>query len=478
MKNWCCPVKTGNLSTSLHDRSRMKPARRRFLKRLLAGVTLPVVGCAAEPAWAVENASAASDQQTRFALLVGNGLYPAPYDLPPVHKNVFDLAQALAYRGFDVTQALDLDATAFEQTLTEFIARIARVPNALTLFYYAGHGMQVNASNLLLGSGSSPKLAKPDLLAQSVVLQNNLLARLPQRDSAVNITVIDACRTDIRAALGDADGLNQVEAPLGSMVCFSTAAGRPAVSPASPDQNTFYTASLVKKLRELPDHTTFSELFQLVKVDVEQTMLNFPLEAIRQLAQVPFIADNTRRKVALAWHQPGLAGRAQAQPSAAETERWAAMQAVYWPVDLIRLAQSYLQNFPDSVLRDQVSLVLAGAKKALGVLRSNEVHLYKSSFVAPEQNPAAQEDLNRAGRGDKDAAARMGHWYRRLGTEAAMLRFEGWMQFATGLGNGIASYELALHYRDTGLALPAAQAEARARALGYVPPRSLGHERK
>lgn len=453
-------------------------ARRRFLKQVVAGVGLPGVALASRLAFSHDMPSKTPDRQTRFALLVGNGLYPAPYDLPPVHKNVFDLAQALAYRGFDVTQALDLDAASFEQTLTEFIARIASVPDALTLFYYAGHGMQVNASNLLLGSGSSPKLAKPDLLAQSVILQNNLLARLPQRDSAVNITVIDACRTDIRAAVGDADGLNQVEAPLGSMVCFSTAAGRPAVSPASPDQNTFYTASLVKKLRELPDHTTFAELFQLVKVDVEQTMLNFPVEAIRQLAQVPFIADNTRRKVALAWHKPGAGDRLERVATDEEKTRWAALQPIYWPVDLIRDAQQFLSDYPDSALRDQVGLVLEGAKRALSILRSNEVHLYKSSFTTPQKTDTSLEDLSRAGRGDKDAAARIGHGYRQLGGEVALLRFEGWMQFAAGLGNGIASYDLALYYRDTGQALLAAQAEARARALGYVPPRSLGHERK
>jgi hypothetical protein len=52
------------------------------------------------------------------------------------------------------------------------------------------------------------------------------------------------------------------------------------------------------------------------------------------------------------------------------------------------------------------------------------------------------------------------------------------MQLSAGLGNGIASYELALHYRRTGQALLAAQFESRARELGYTPPPSLDHFRK
>ncbi len=57
-------------------------------------------------------------------------------------------------------------------------------------------------------------------------------------------------------------------------------------------------------------------------------------------------------------------------------------------------------------------------------------------------------------------------------------RFEGWMQFASALGNGIASYELALYYRGQDQPLLAAQFESRARELGYTPPPTLDHYRK
>ena len=57
-------------------------------------------------------------------------------------------------------------------------------------------------------------------------------------------------------------------------------------------------------------------------------------------------------------------------------------------------------------------------------------------------------------------------------------RYEGWMQYAAALGNGIASYRLALYYRRTGLIQEASEYEALARSLGYTPPPSMDNRRK
>lgn len=421
----------------------------------------------------------------RLALLIGNGDYPAPHDLPPIQKNVTDMAEVLAMRGFDVTQAMNLDEASLQTTVSEFVKRVAAAPrDAVTLFYYAGHGLQVDSNNLLLGSGSNPTAPRKDLLARSLVLQQKLLAALPSRPEALNITVIDACRTDLRNAFGDGEGLNQVEAPLGSMVCFSTGAGRPAVSPDNANQNTFYTASLVRLLRESADHITFNDLFRMVKADVEQTMLNHPLGAIRQLAQYPFIADNAKVQVPLALRSVASDDAQPVKMSPEEEADWQLIQSTEWPIDLLKRCKDFLEKYPGSAQASSVALYQAGAADALRILRNKDVKLFKTSFVVPalaEQGDKASDavsELNRAARGDKDAAARIARFHRQLETEQAMLRYVGWLQYASGLGNGIASYELALYYRESAQPLLAAQAEARARQLGYSPPRTLGHERK
>jgi len=79
-------------------------------------------------------------------------------------------------------------------------------------------------------------------------------------------------------------------------------------------------------------------------------------------------------------------------------------------------------------------------------------------------------------------AARLGRWYSRqsggYGGNNDSSRYEGWMQYASALGNGIASYDLALYYRRVDQPLLAAQYEGRARQLGYTPPPSLDNSRK
>jgi hypothetical protein len=166
-----------------------------------------------------------------------------------------------------------------------------------------------------------------------------------------------------------------------------------------------------------------------------------------------------------------------------EEAAWQAIQSTQWPVDLLRLCQSFLESYPNSVQARSVKVYQEGARQALNVLRSKEVKLFKTSFVLPEPLPpqlqaVGSADLIRAARGDKDAAARIARLHFELGTEQGQLRYVGWLQYAGGLGNGIASYELALYYREAEQPLLAAQAEAKALQLGYSPPRALGHARK
>ncbi|NJM33165.1 MAG: caspase family protein [Limnobacter sp.] len=106
---------------------------------------------------------------TRFALLVGNSNYPRPHDLPPIHKNVYELAKVLQTRGFEVTQTLDLGASDFNAALEAFKNKVRATEGPkLALVYYAGHGLQLQSENLLLGAGTSPA-AERSRAAEAVV---------------------------------------------------------------------------------------------------------------------------------------------------------------------------------------------------------------------------------------------------------------------------------------------------------------------
>jgi hypothetical protein len=294
------------------------------------------------------------------------------------------------------------------------------------------------------------------------------------------VAVIDACRNSIRAALAGKDGLNQVEAPPGCLIAFSTGAGKPALAPSDENHNTFYTASLVKVLNSASDETSFSDMFRLVKQDVQQTMLNFPVEAVRKLAQFPFIAENTFTQVRLAPRPAGASGSGPRFGSGDEESDWKRLTQSLWAPEVYRLADEFLQRYPTSRLAGGAQVARDGAAEAARILQRNDIRLYRNSFdPQPELGEPYAQDLAKAARGDKDAAARVGQRWRTNDVSGpAVSRYEGWMQYAAELGNGIASYEVALHYRRIGQPQPAARWETRARELGYTPPPSLDQIRK
>ncbi|MBI3350900.1 MAG: caspase family protein [Burkholderiales bacterium] len=442
------------------------------LPSLLAGV----------PVLAQAQGGADTAPPSRLALLVGNREYPEPDDLPPTHKNVQDLRHALEQRGFSVTDALDVDAAKTRQAIEGFAASVkAGPPDTVAFFYFTGHGLQLDAESLLVGAGTSPK-AKAEVLGRSSVsVIKDVVQRMPSRPDALTIAVIDACRTNIRAAVQASDGLNQIEVPPGFLVAFSTGAGKPAIAPASANLSTFYTASLVKLLNSADEEATWSDFFSIVRLDVLNVMRNHPVEAVRALAQDSFIAKDVRRGVTLARPRP----KADTPPPPApprepdDLEDWAAVEKSIWPQEVSQLADGYLQRHPKGRRALAALAAREGAKEANQVLRRADVRLYRTAFNAGDGAPEdLLADIHKSARGDKDAAARVARRYREGGAQPTPGRYEGWLQYAAGLGNGIAAYELALHYRRSAQPLLAAQFESRARELGYTPPPTLDHYRK
>ncbi len=452
-------------------------ARRRTVLRwgLVAGgalTWLPGLSPAAE--------LAEGPEPPRLALLIGNRDYPDGEDLPPIHKNVHDLRGALENRGFTVTDALDVDLASARQFMATFAATVkAAPPDSTVFFYFSGHGAQVDAENLLVSANLSPK-ARPDLLAQgSLTLTKDVLGQLPISPKGLTIAVVDACRTSLRPSEGE--GLNQVEAPLGCLIAFATGAGKPAIAPNNDRSNTFYTASLIKLLNTASGETPFSDVFRLVKADTQNTMLNHPVKILREFAQVPFIAENTQIRRRLA---PRVADAPPPPPRKEdESVAWKRLESLIWPADVAKAAGQYLLDHPESQLAGSAQVARDGAIEAAKILRRNDIRLFRSAFeFDPQASPDEAADILKAGRGDKDAAARLGQRNQPelsaggTGTDKTG-RFEGWMQYAAALGNGIASYRLALYYRRVNQPQLASQYEALARSLGYTPPPSLDNKR-
>ena len=169
-----------------------------------------------------------------------------------------------------------------------------------------------------------------------------------------------------------------------------------------------------------------------------------------------------------------------AQSDRHETALQQELEQAQWPADIVRKSNDYLRRYPQGHGAAQARSALGVAERSVRLLESKEVRLYRADFEIQGASAAMRGEVRQAALGDKDAALRMAHLYDsgEGGVTRDMNRYVAWLQYAAALGNGPASYELAVHYRRQDQPALAAPYEARAEELGYQAPPSLDHIRK
>jgi hypothetical protein len=209
----------------------------------------------------------AASAETRVALVVGNGAYANKAVLPNPANDAQDVAASLRKSGFEVILGTDL-SQANMQELTIRFARAAGKAD-VAMFYYSGHAMQHNGVNYLM-----PVDAKLDDEAdlKRFTRVDDILSDLQQAKN-LRILVLDSCRDNPLAedlkrsgrtrssAIGR--GLNKMEAPLGTIISFSTQAGRTADD--GHGRNSPYTSAFLKHIGEPQE---IGEVFRNITGDV------------------------------------------------------------------------------------------------------------------------------------------------------------------------------------------------------------------
>lgn len=128
----------------------------------------------------------------RWALVIGNSNYEGQNYLPNPANDATDVAKALYNMGFDVAVERDLDQQGMERAIQNFGAKIRG--GGVSLFYYAGHAVQVNGQNYLIPLRANiTKEAEARYKAVDVGL---VLAQIEGARNLINIIVLDACRNN------------------------------------------------------------------------------------------------------------------------------------------------------------------------------------------------------------------------------------------------------------------------------------------
>lgn len=197
-----------------------------------------------------------TDPKKKVALVIGNSAYETAGELGNPRNDARDLTVALLELGFEVVEGYDLDATQMQQTLREFSQKVDGA--SVALFFYAGHGVQVDGRNYMLPVDAH--LDSKDDLEFEAVDMNKVLVQL-ERQPRINVIILDACRNNpladnlarafrgsSRSVAGSGGGLAALDAVApGTLISFSTQPGATASDGAG--RNSPYTSALLKYLR-------------------------------------------------------------------------------------------------------------------------------------------------------------------------------------------------------------------------------------
>ena len=169
--------------------------------------------------------------EPRVALVIGNSTYGGEIgNLANPANDAKLMAKTLRGIGFDVVEVENADQNAMKRAIVDFGNKLSDAGSDATgLFYYAGHGLQVQGENFLIPvKAHIEREADVDIEAVSADL---VLKQMDFAGSAVNIVILDACRNNplTRGFRSEVRGLAEItRKPRGSFIAYSTAPGEVA----------------------------------------------------------------------------------------------------------------------------------------------------------------------------------------------------------------------------------------------------------
>lgn len=270
------------------------------------------------------------------ALVIGNSDYPGPTKLKNAANDAEDFAAELEGCGFSVIKAIDYSWSEMDQALKYF--KKSLFDNDVGLFYFAGHGMQIEGDNYLIAIDSDT--AGEDEVKYSSLPLNRVIDVMESAPTLTSIVILDACRDNpferSWTRSGSARGLAPVYAPRGTLIAYSTSPGQTASDGLG--RNGAYTAALLQHIAT-PDCS-----------------VEMMFKRVRNTLNV-----STKGKQ-ISWEHTSLSGE------------------FYFNLSI----GARIDDYSDTALRDGL-FVLDDKKKSHGVIRALK------SYTWPTQNPAIEE---------------------------------------------------------------------------------------
>ena len=207
----------------------------------------------------------------KVALLIGNDAYTNLNSLANPVNDVATFSKVLKLLDFEVTVKTNITSkTDFQETVANFRDTID--PRDTVLFYFSGHGVQIDSQNYLVPTEASER--SEAILKDGSVNVNYILDELNDVSDTTNILILDACRnapefTKALRSTSSRSGLAILEAT-GTIISYSAGRGEYALDshPNIQSDNSPYMHYLKQFITD-PD-LDLIDVFKEVQIAVNQ----------------------------------------------------------------------------------------------------------------------------------------------------------------------------------------------------------------
>jgi tetratricopeptide (TPR) repeat protein len=199
---------------------------------------------------AVAKRSPDASSAKRIALIIGNANYndPVGHLQNPVN-DAFAIAEELKKLNFTTVVKVNLTSADIKEAIRAFHTQLkeSNPGNTIGLFFYAGHGLQVDGTNYIIPVDAAIK--QPKDVERTCVPVDAALDAMQYANVNMSIMILDACRNNPFRGTEQtiAKGLAPPNPAVGAFIAYATAPGSVASDGAA--SHGLYTQEIIKVLR-------------------------------------------------------------------------------------------------------------------------------------------------------------------------------------------------------------------------------------
>jgi uncharacterized caspase-like protein len=238
-----------------------------FLAVLISGCQPPMTHSDGTPPPS-SNTIPTDSSNSQQALVIGN----SQYKYTPLNHTINDakdMTDTLTQLGFTVTIKTDLNRQTMIDAVREFGKRLSdnQTQKSVGLFYFSGHGIQVNSQNFLLPINNGNIKEEKDLEPNAVHVKT-ILDEMEKTNNGINIIILDACYKNPypNSKKNKSHCLAQMSPPRGALIAFSVSENQLSCDESHGDCG-LYTEHLLKELSHA-QHERIEDVFMRIRNSV------------------------------------------------------------------------------------------------------------------------------------------------------------------------------------------------------------------